>query len=313
VIDHLLRTAFAVEDDGRTRLFHGAGPSGIEVWVYGSHKLVGVDAARLWIFKTAQALIRADFLASRRPPLQIKILIHNRVSRDIASTNGTRNYITVNIEEYQITGVAPDGKGGTRSITPFSVSQMLGLLAHELGVHSLNGTTLAEEELEAEQADAESSVTGQHVGRDFTVGLLPEGETDRQQADHLTIARAILGQASAVPRLRMYESTLISIIEAEEDPKDRKETGAAYCIGTARAIVANDNQQVTISTAFSLLYKLTRAAVAEWTRIQGRYGKPPHQASSSRMRQCGAGGKRFRRGRTGICPRQADGMPHWPS
>jgi hypothetical protein len=203
-----------------------------------------------------EGLLNASFLAKREPPLQIRIIIHDRKSKDVASTHANGNLITVNIEEYQV--------------GDFSTGQMLGLVAHELGVHTLDKLMLTPEELEAESKDKDTRQKGEFAGKSYTVGRDPEAK--RQQDDHLTIGRAILGQKSAAPRLGMYEKTMISLIEAQRSEDDQRETAAAYCIDIARIVLLNDTVPEGLRQGLGSINGLANAALAEWSRIQKKYG-----------------------------------------
>jgi hypothetical protein len=231
--------------------------AGFGIRVYGRPFLKESHSAQSWIGRMVEGLLNASFLAERRPPLQIRIIIHDRKSKDVASTHADGNLITVNIEEYQV--------------NEFSTGQMLGLVAHELGVHTLGKLTLSPEELEAEAKDKETGQKGTFAGTSFTVGRDPKAK--RQQDDHLTIGRAILGQKSAAPRLGMYEKTMISLIEAQRSEDDRRETAAAYCIDIARIVLLNDTLPTGLLQGLGSLNGLANAAVAEWSRIQKKYGE----------------------------------------
>jgi hypothetical protein len=233
-----------------------ASHGGFGVRVYGRPFLGGSRDAQSWISRMVEGLLNASFLAKREPPLQIRIIIHGRKSKDVAGTHADGNLITVNIEEYQV--------------GDFSTGQMLGLVAHELGVHTLDKLTLTPEELEAESKDKGTRQKGEFAGKSYTVGRDPEAK--RQQDDHLTIGRAILGQKSAAPRLGMYEKTMISLIEAQRSEDDQRETAAAYCIDIARIVLLNDTVPEGLLQGLGSINGLANAAVAEWSRIQKKYG-----------------------------------------
>jgi hypothetical protein len=232
-----------------------ASHGGFGVRVYGRPFLGGRNA-QSWISRMVEGLLNASFLAKREPPLQIRIIIHDRKSKDVASTHANGNLITVNIEEYQV--------------GDFSTGQMLGLVAHELGVHTLDKLMLTPEELEAESKDKDTRQKGEFAGKSYTVGRDPEAK--RQQDDHLTIGRAILGQKSAAPRLGMYEKTMISLIEAQRSEDDQRETAAAYCIDIARIVLLNDTVPEGLRQGLGSINGLANAALAEWSRIQKKYG-----------------------------------------
>ena len=255
-VDILLRAYSAGAEDHET-LARRSDTTGFTISVYGRQSVMDKPKARPWIENMMEGLLNASFLAKRRPPLQIRIIIHDRKTRDVASTHADGNLITVNVEEYQV--------------DEFSTGQMIGLIAHELGVHTLGKLTLTPEELEAEQKDKESLQKGKFAGSTYTVGKDPKAE--RQQADHLTIGRAILGQKSALPRLGMYENTMISLIEAETSKDDQRETAAAYCIDIARIVLLNDLPPEGLLHGVWTIPAMANAAVAEWSRIQNMYGE----------------------------------------
>jgi hypothetical protein len=236
-----------------TFAFHG----GFGIRAYGRPFLKTSHRAQSWIERMVEGLLNASFLAERRPPLQIRIIIHDRKSKDVASTHADGNLITVNIEEYQV--------------NEFSTGQMLGLVAHELGVHTLGKLTLTPEELEAEAKDKETEQKGTFAGTTYTVGRDPKAK--RQQDDHLTIGRAILGQKSAIPRLGMYENTMISLIDAQTSKDVQKETAAAYCIDIARIVLLNDRPPEGLLQGIWISHAMANAALAEWSRIQNKYGE----------------------------------------
>jgi hypothetical protein len=256
-IDIALKAKLQKEKGEHVPLAKESTMDGVEIWAYGHPELQKNSKATQWVYTIINILLKSDFLNSRQPSLKIKIIIHNRVSRDVASTSHDGSFITINLEQYQI--------------KKFSPGQMLGLLAHELGVHSLDATTLSQGELQAEASDAASSVTGTHGHEKYTVGK-KQGAA-KQQDDHLTIGRAVLGQLSSLPRLNMYESTLISFLEAQKNLKDQQETAAAYCIDIARILVTNDNPQINLFNAPQTGYNIKNAAVNEWSRIKQKYGK----------------------------------------
>ncbi|WP_248926980.1 hypothetical protein [Paenibacillus hamazuiensis] len=209
-----------------------------------------------WMNRIMSALFGASFLRSRRPPLHIKIMIRAGVHSDVALTFGHDELVSISIDRYQL--------------DEFSVGQMLGLLTHELGVHSLDATSLSEEELAAEAADKDKRQTGMIGNVKYTVGKV--AGIEGQQDDHLTIGRAVLGQLSAAPRLHIYEQTLVSVIDVLDQSEERKEVAAAYCIDIARIVVTNDGEKRLGITAIKLMPKIISAALAEWQRIVSKYG-----------------------------------------
>ncbi len=213
-----------------------------------------------WTRGVAKAILGSRFIAERQPPLVIRIRLRPTVTNDIACTTSDGNRVTVNLDDYQVEA--------------FSVGQTVGLLAHEVGVHSLDSSTLTPEELEAEAKDAKSKQTGKHGGKTRTIVADPK--LAKQQADHLTIGRGVLGQLSALPRLNMYEDTLISLIEAMDDPQDRSHAAAAYCIDIARILVTNDDPTAMMSSNWTKLQgaiDIAQAAAAEWQRILAKHGE----------------------------------------
>jgi hypothetical protein len=205
-------------------------------------------------------LIDSKYIRTRRPVLKIRINVNPGVSKAIADTRGNGSFITININEYQL--------------VEFSAGQLLGLLAHEVGVHSLDSTSLTHQEEAAEEHDKNSQQQGTHGGKQFTVGK--QIGAPKQQYDHLTIGRGILGQVSAAPRLNMYEQTIVSIIDALTNEEDQKETAATYCIDIARILVLNDNSEGVAALGYFEKIKLgldiVNASVNEWTRMKAKYG-----------------------------------------
>jgi hypothetical protein len=259
VIDAVLREKFGQSNDsGLTQLLHLVGASGIEGWVFGRLQLYDKGPKSAWIFNILQALLNAPFLATRQPALKLKLLIHNRISRNIASTSGNGNFITINIEEYQV------GR--------FSIGQMLGLLAHELGVHTLDKTTLSAQEYLADQRDEHTIQAGTHGGTRFSVGA-PDLRGG-QQGDHLTIGRGILGQPSAQPRLQMYRETMLSLLATQTDLETRRQIAAAYCIDIARILVTNDKAPSLLQAPF-VTRAIVNVARAEWLNIKRNFRRRP--------------------------------------
>lgn len=255
-IDIMLERRLADRRGPLTLLTKGSSGSGMEVWVFGAAQLREREKSFEWISKVLQAVLNAKVLNEHQPALKIKIEIHNRVGSDIAVTNATGVFITVAIEEYQVSF--------------FSVGEMVGLLAHEIGVHTFADARLTETQKTAERDDAGSLVQGEHGGRRYDVGA--RKDLRGQQADHLTIGRAILGQPSGIGRLRSYETTMISLIEAQSHNKEaQRETAAAYCLDVARILVTNDSRPRTFWEGTSIAPAIVHAAVAEWQRILGRY------------------------------------------
>ena len=234
------------------------GQDGLQISVYGGRDLRDSDPRMAWLRDVANAMLHAPYLIESRVPLKIRLIVHDRISRDIASTSREGGFITINIERYQL--------------DDFSVGQMVGLITHEIGVHSLDATRLEEQALVAEALDRDSQQTGPHEGRQYTVGRTPpvDGQRSQQQDDHLTIGRAILGQLTAAPRLNMYERTMLSLLEALP-ANQRREAAAAYCIDIARIIATNDTPPTTVFGGLAMIRPITKAAVAEWQRIQNKY------------------------------------------
>ncbi len=261
VVNALLRQyqdALRGEDYGP--LFTHRNKAGTRLEIHGT-KNITKAAAKLdgWMDGVSRALLRSTFIASRKPPLVIRILLRPTVTSDIASTYSVGNRITINLDDYQV--------------TDFTVGQSIGLLAHEIGVHSLDSTTLSAKELEDEAKDKDSKQTGQHQGEAFTI--VADDKLKKQQDDHLTIGRGILGQLSALPRLNMYESTLISLLEALPEGRDRWEAAAAYCIDIARILVNNDDPtEMMASNPISKLWgarKISVTAANEWARMRAKH------------------------------------------
>lgn len=243
--------------------FSDTSKSGTRLEVWGTKRLRKPDSkvkVQSWIEGVTMALLGSSFIASRKPSLVIRIQLRPQVTHDIASTYSVGNRITINMDDYQV--------------TEFTVGQTIGLLGHEIGVHSLDSTTLSAKELEAETKDRASQKTGRHEGEAFTIGLNPK--LAKQQDDHLTIGRALLGQLSALPRLNMYESTLVSLLEALP-PKDRWDAAAAYCIDIARILVNNDDPtEMMSSNVFSkaiIASKIASTAAKEWQRMRTKHAK----------------------------------------
>lgn len=70
-----------------------------------------------------QTLLRSAYLNDVKIALDIRIFLRPTVTDDIACTYGTGHRLTINMDDYQI--------------TEFSLGQVVGLLSHEMGVHSL--------------------------------------------------------------------------------------------------------------------------------------------------------------------------------
>jgi hypothetical protein len=144
-----------------------------------------------------------------------------------------------------------------------------------LGVHSLDATSLNEKELEDEELNKGKPKKGKIGGTEYTVGEDPKAEG--QQDDHLTIGRAILGELSGLPRLHMYENTMLSILRAAATAEARREIAAAYCVDIARIVVLNDESgkvnKAGVLAKISIGNQIAGVATAEWTRIQRNYGK----------------------------------------
>lgn len=242
-------------------LFSDRNEAGTRLEIHGTKNITKAKG-RLgaWMDGVSRALLGSTFIASRRPPLVIRIRLRPTVTSDIASTYSVGNRITINLDDYQV--------------TEFSIGQTIGLLAHEIGVHSLDDTTLTREELAAEEKDKDSRQTGRHGGETFTI--VADKTLKKQQDDHLTIGRGLLGQLSALPRLNMYESTLISLLEALPPGRDRWEAAAAYCIDIARILVNNDDPTAMMADKFSQLagaHKIARTAANEWMRMCAKHPK----------------------------------------
>lgn len=257
-IDLALKKLFKTEM-GKTEFFTLTKmPGGAEISVYGDITIF--EANMDWIGKVLESLTKDSFLDSIQPPLNIKLIFHPRVSRDFASTDRSGGFINVNLEEYQV--------------SKFTPGEMSGLIAHELGVHTLDRNLLSPQQLSDEAADAPSFKTGIHGGKEFKVGKTPGSE--RQQADHLTVGRGVLGQQSALPRLEMYEKTFLSFLDSQKgDLENQRETAAAYCIDIARFLVLNDDTQKLTDAGVigkvKIAYSITSAALNEWERIKMKY------------------------------------------
>lgn len=246
---------------GYEKFLQEYGDNGSKVEIYGTERMLAVAKVKAWAGGIAQALVQAPFLASRVPPLQIRINLRPQVTKDIASTVGHGNIINVNMDDYQA--------------THFTIGESLGLLAHELGVHSLDETTLSKDQLAEEDKDEATRMTGKHGGEKYSVGKDPTATG--QQKDHLTIGRAVLGQLSGLPRLNMYEGTMLSILRAAQGDETKREIAAAYCIDIARILVLDDEAAKAGKAGFFDKIKIGKAiasaAAAEWVRIQKKYGK----------------------------------------
>lgn len=251
----------ALRGDDYGLLFAEENKAGMRLEIHGTKHVVQAKAKLdTWMDGVSRALLRSVFLASRQPPLMIRIRLRPTVTSDIASTYSVGNRITINLDDYQV--------------TDFTVGQTIGLLAHEIGVHSLDSSTLSKEELEAEEKDKDRPQTGPHGDDTFTI--VKDPKLKKQQDDHLTIGRGILGQLSAIPRLNMYENTLISLLEALPPGRDRWEAAAAYCIDIARILVNNDDPTAMMSGTFSKLqgaYKISSTAAKEWLRIRAKHAR----------------------------------------
>lgn len=245
---------------GFDKFFEASNSEGMKVEIYGTDRMLTNPTAAGWAQGIALTLIKAPFLARIRPPLQIRINLRPQVTTDIASTIGHGNIIKIDMDDYQA--------------TLFTLGESLGLLAHEIGVHSLDNSIMSSQALTAEEKDKASLQTGTHGKTTYTVGRDPKSK--RQQDDHLTIGRAILGQPSALPRLQMYEQTLLSILCAAPQ-EAKKEMAAAYCIDVARIIVLNDQANKLNEAGFfgkiEIAHAIANAAEAEWLRIQAKYGE----------------------------------------
>lgn len=261
------------DSDSYHRFFEGTNESGTHLVILGTAKLRDLQnkgKVLTWIDGVSAALLGASFIASRRPALEIRIRLRPEVTEEIASTYSVGNRITINLDDYQV--------------TDFTVGQTIGLLAHEIGVHSLDSSTLSSKELEEEAKDKNKAQTGQHGSNRFTI--VADSELKKQQDDHLTIGRGILGQLSALPRLNMYESTMVSLLEALPEGDPRWEAAAAYCIDIARILVNNDDptamtqsMQSGLRGKLSAGWSIASTAVNEWTRIRAKY--PKHKAVQS--------------------------------
>jgi hypothetical protein len=242
--------------------FSDENKDGTKLEIYATGNLIKAGGKLgAWMDGVSRALLGAGFIASRRPPLLIRIRLRPGVTHDIASTSSVGNRVTINLDDYQV--------------AQFTLGQTIGLLAHEIGVHSLDNSTLSPKEQEAEAKDKASKQTGRHGEGTFTVGADPKLE--KQQDDHLTIGRGLLGQISALPRLNMYESTLISLLEALP-PKDRWDCAAAYCIDIARILVNNDDPTAMMSgigSKASGANAIATTAAAEWQRMRAKHAKNP--------------------------------------
>lgn len=258
--DMTLKERRKTKKEEQTKLTHSNNSQGMVIDIYGPETDRGNSALMRWSNEVMSGLLSAPYLQTRRIPLNIRIIIRVGIHKDIACTYGHGGLLTVQIDRYQT--------------EEFSPGKMLGLLAHEFGVHSLDETTMSKEELEEESKDQDTSQSGTHGDKSYIVGKTPG--VDGQQKDHLTIGRAILGQLSAAPRLNMYEETMISIIEGQSKAEDRRQTAAAYCIDIARIIVTNDNPKDAKFSGFlgftKLGYQIINAATNEWTRIQAKHG-----------------------------------------
>jgi len=234
--------------------------TGMTVSVFGTASVMKMPKRDTWLKGIVESFLAAPFLVSRRPALQIRISLRPGVTRDIACTYSKLNHISIEMDDYQV--------------ERFSIGQALGLLSHEVGVHSLDSTTLTSEQSKAELLDKDSQVTGNHQGQTFVIGSNPK--LTKQQQDHLTIGRALLGQKSALPRLRMYEATIISLLQSMPSAQ-RWDAAAAYCIDIARILVTNDDptEMGEAGKAKQIKYglKIATTAANEWTRIKRRYGK----------------------------------------
>lgn len=234
--------------------------TGTEVSLFGNHLLYN-GKAKACGTHILLGLIGSQFIQSRTPAIKIRININPGVSKAIADTVGNGSFIVININEYQL--------------VEFSVGQLIGLLAHEVGVHSLDSTTLTKQEQDAEKQDKDSQQIGTHGGKQYKIEK--QIAAPKQQYDHLTIGRGLLGQVSAAPRLNMYEVTIISIIEALANDNDRKEAAATYCIDIARILVLNDNAEAVANLGhfakLQLGMDLVHTAVSEWGRMKMKYGK----------------------------------------
>jgi hypothetical protein len=255
----LLKEKLQTEKGTHVLLYQKRTKIGANISLYGD-LLQYNGRAKVCAEKVIDGLFGSKFIRSRRPPLRIRINVNPGISKAIADTRGIGSFITINIDQYQL--------------EEFSAGQLLGLLAHEVGVHSLDSTTLTDQEQAAEEHDKNSKQQGQHGGKQYAIEK--QIGAPKQQYDHLTIGRGILGQVSAAPRLNMYEKTIISIIDALNNEDDRKETAATYCIDIARILVLNDNSEGLADLGYfqkiNLGLDIVSASVNEWTRMKAKYG-----------------------------------------
>lgn len=258
-LNSLLKEKLQIEKGPHVLLYQKRTKIGTDVSLYGN-QLLYQGRAKACAEKVINGLFGSKFIRSRRPPLRIRINVNPGISKAIADTRGNGSFITININEYQL--------------EEFSAGQLLGLLAHEVGVHSLDSTSLTHQEEAAEEHDKNSQQQGTHGGKQYTVGK--QIGAPKQQYDHLTIGRGILGQVSAAPRLNMYEKTIVSIIDALTNEEDQKETAATYCIDIARILVLNDNSEGIAALGYfekiNLGLDIVKASVNEWTRMKAKYG-----------------------------------------
>lgn len=203
------------------------------------------------------ALLGQDFIRHVRHPLQLRLEFQPDRTNGFASTSREGNTVTVKLQTYQV--------------TEFTLGELLGLISHELGVHSLDDSILSNDEMNNEEKDRAAAHSGMHGGVARQVGK--NQALARQQDDHLTIGRGVLGQASALPRLEMYETTMIALLRGAT-PDVRTDIAAAYCLDVARILVTNDDpteMMATASAKVSAARDIAKAAVSEWARIQQKY------------------------------------------
>ncbi|QAU23146.1 hypothetical protein EO087_03375 [Dyella sp. M7H15-1] len=169
----------------------------------------------------------------------IRINIHNDRMKESAFTSRIGNVIQINVSATQFA----QGMGS-----------IIGMVAHELGVHSLS-YSLSDDEKKAEEKILEpiNNHKATIAGDDFKIQRIAG---KKQQPDHLIIALDafhMLGGSpetiAAIPRGQMYRTAVIGMINGleaspsltrKEKDKAIKETLATYCLDVARIVTTND-------------------------------------------------------------------------
>jgi len=248
------------EESCNCQLIGATNENGMEVTMWGTHRRAEQRTAHQQCFLEGimEGLLNSDYLNSFKPPLKIRILFPVRKTTMVACTNSKTDYINIEMEDYQI-----DSK-------LFSVGRTLGLLAHELGVHTLDQVAMTTDQREKEDKKHQESFKGSHGQSGISYTMTRDYTLEDQQQDHVTIGKGVLGQEKAQPRLQMYERTMLSLIRAipEKCVQDRWEVAAAYSLDVARILVTNDTASLTDIVR---LGAIKTAAVYEWQRIKTQH------------------------------------------